>query len=113
MDSHRACLYGDKMIVGMGYSDGDYNSKILELNFPTLEWRCLFAPKSGRKNDYPKPRAHGSFNLLGDSLYIYGGKDFGTIFDDLWKFDLQTCKYTKLVLLNPLPGRFGHSGVIY
>ena len=113
MDSHRACLYGDKMIVGMGYSDGDYNSKVLELNLSTLEWRCLFAPKNGKTNDYPKPRAHGSFNLLGDALYIYGGKDFGTIFDDLWKFDLQTCKYTKIELLNPLPGRFGHSGVIY
>lgn len=44
---------------------------------------------------------------------MYGGKDFNNIFDDLWKFDLLTNKFTQIALSNPLPGRFGHSGVVY
>jgi N-acetylneuraminic acid mutarotase len=28
IDSHKACLYQDKMIIGLGYSENDYNSKI-------------------------------------------------------------------------------------
>jgi len=78
-----------------------------------MEWKCLFNAKSHKNTEYPKARAHGSFNLQNKSIYIYGGKDFNYIFLDLWKFDLETNKYSQIELVNPLPGRFGHSGVIY
>lgn len=32
IDSHKACIYKNKMIIGLGYSENDYNSKIYELN---------------------------------------------------------------------------------
>lgn len=78
-----------------------------------MQWKCLFNPKYHKINEYPKARAHGSFNLQNKSIYIYGGKDFNSIFSDLWKFDLETNKYSKIELINPLSGRFGHSGVIH
>jgi hypothetical protein len=53
-----------------------------------MEWKCLFNPKSQKNSQYPSPRAHGSFNLHNKAIYIYGGKDFNSIFDDLWKFDI-------------------------
>ncbi len=113
IDSHRAVVYNGRMIVGMGYSEGEYNSKIYQLNFSNMEWRCLFNPKSHKSIEYPRARANCSFNLSNRSIYIYGGKDFSTIFDDLWKFDIESSKYSQISLLNPLPGRFGHSGVIH
>lgn len=50
---------------------------------------------------------------MNNQIFIYGGKDFTDVFNDLWKFDLEKCKYSQIHLKNPLPGRFGHSGTIY
>lgn len=36
IDSHKAVLSNGSMIVGMGYSEGEYNSKIYELNLSTM-----------------------------------------------------------------------------
>jgi hypothetical protein len=77
-----------------------------------MVWRCIFNDKKHRSNEFPCPRAHGSFNLHNKAIYIYGGKDFSNIFDDFWKFDLQSCKFERIGLSNALEGRFGHSGVI-
>lgn len=36
IDSHKAVIFDDQMIVGMGYSEGEYNSKIYKLNLSTM-----------------------------------------------------------------------------
>jgi hypothetical protein len=33
------------MIVGLGYSEGEYNPNIYALNLNTLTWRTIFNPK--------------------------------------------------------------------
>jgi N-acetylneuraminic acid mutarotase len=43
--------------------------------------------------------------------WLFGGRDGGTSFDDLWRFDLATDTWTRLAPDGPGPAaRFGHTG---
>ncbi len=45
----------------------------------------------------------------GRTAYLFGGRDGGTDFDDLWAFDLETEHWTRIdVAGNAPPARFGH-----
>ena len=45
----------------------------------------------------------------GRYAYLYGGRDGSTVFDDLWRFDLQADTWTQLSPKNVPPARFGHT----
>ena len=84
VDSHFACLYGQEMIVGFGYSENDYSSSIYSLDLEKLTWKMLF---KGKDKQNPKARAHCSCCLYKDQLILYGGKNTYTL-GDIWSFDL-------------------------
>ena len=89
IDSHKSCVYGNQMIVGLGYSENQYNAIIYSLNLDTFVWSILFNPKNNQAGTYHEARAYGSLSLYGDSLVIYGGKNFYDTFSDMWRFDLK------------------------
>jgi hypothetical protein len=41
------------MIVGLGYSENEYNSQIYSLNLDTLTWNTLFNGKNAQLHSYP------------------------------------------------------------
>ena len=81
------------MIVGFGYSQNEYNSNIYSLDLKTFEWKILYETKGHNSTQYPEERAFNSFNVLNDSIYLYGGKNFDKVFNDFWKFDLVKNKF--------------------
>ena len=44
----------------------------------------------------------------GRTAYLFGGRDGGTVFDDLWSFDLATERWQRELVDGPPAARFGH-----
>lgn len=44
----------------------------------------------------------------GATAYLFGGRDGGTVFGDLWAFDLESDAWTELTPAAAPPARFGH-----
>jgi hypothetical protein len=44
----------------------------------------------------------------GATAYLFGGRDGGTVFGDLWAFDLETDAWIELTSAAAPPARFGH-----
>ena len=66
--------------------------------------------------DGPRPRAREDHTWTVDPdgriAYLFGGRDGGTMFDDLWAFDLETSAWRRVDVGGDAPApRFGHEGV--
>lgn len=46
----------------------------------------------------------------GETAYLFGGRDGGTVFDDLWAYDLASDRWSQLTVPGPT-ARFGHEAV--
>ena len=62
IDSHRCCLYGNEMIVGLGYSEYDFSATIYSLDLDTFTWKTILCAKKSQEK-YPEPRTQASFCL--------------------------------------------------
>jgi hypothetical protein len=59
----------------------------------------------------PKAREDHTWTLAEDgrTAYLFGGRDGGRVFDDLWAFDLDTAKWRRITPTGGAPAaRFGH-----
>ena len=99
------------MIVGFGYSEHEYDSRLYSLNLDTLAWSTIFDAKT-YDGQFPESRTQSTFCIHKNEILIYGGKDAYHIYGDLWSFNLKTNKFNQIELSNELQGRFGHSAVI-
>jgi N-acetylneuraminic acid mutarotase len=62
----------------------------------------------------PAAREDHTWTVDGDGrfAYLFGGRDGGQAFDDLWRFDLASDTWQKLAPRGPRPAaRFGHNAV--
>ena len=60
----------------------------------------------------PAPREDHSWTVdeAGTIAYLFGGRDGGTVFGDLWAYDLAAGGWTEVAVAGPQPpARFGHS----
>jgi hypothetical protein len=60
----------------------------------------------------PAAREDHTWTVDGDgaAAYLFGGRDGGTVYDDLWRFDLATDSWSRLRPSGARPSaRFGHS----
>jgi hypothetical protein len=57
----------------------------------------------------PSPRRDHSLVSDGRTLYLFGGRNGGENYADLWKFDPPSGTWTELSGAGPPPGRFGHN----
>ncbi|HEX5040518.1 MAG TPA: kelch repeat-containing protein [Candidatus Limnocylindria bacterium] len=57
----------------------------------------------------PAAREDHTWTLTGDgrTALLFGGRDGGTVFGDVWAFDLDTDTWEELAAVGP-PARFGH-----
>ncbi|EDO31221.1 predicted protein [Nematostella vectensis] len=113
---HEAVDYKGSFYViggGMGSTDPQefYNlDKVHAFCYQTNKWQvyeCLVSQEHGIP---PRRRCHGCV-LYKDAVYICGGYDGQTIYNDVWSLDLVRFQWTKLPKILPYPVYF-HSAAI-
>ena len=60
--------------------------------------------------DGPPAREDHTWTVAEDgrTAYLFGGRDAGTVFDDLWSFDLETKRWKRVIVDGAPAARFGH-----
>lgn len=66
----------------------DHLTLILNVSLVTSEWTKIDVPGSK-----PRGRNGHTVNMVGSRFYIFGGQDGPEFFNDLWYFDLNSCKF--------------------
>ncbi|CAG9331517.1 unnamed protein product [Blepharisma stoltei] len=112
LDSHTACLYEDvasSMVVFGGFAEGVRSNTVYILNLSTQKW------KRAQTDEEPSPRSNHSSVVYNHCLYIFGGSDDeGEKLCDLWKLDLRTYHWEKIIGHGQIPtGRSGHSAIVF
>jgi serine/threonine protein kinase len=112
-----ACIYKSKILIYAGKGADSIRSDLLEYDLNNHTWKRVITAKGAP--DEPPGRWGHSCNVIGDFLYIFGGRDGIAQFNDLYCFDLVNLKW-KLLLpsqknsslsgMIPEP-RYFHSGV--
>eukprot|EP00951_Prasinocladus_malaysianus_P018138 scaffold144165_cov41-Prasinocladus_malaysianus.AAC.1 len=75
-------------------------------NFASQSWTYM-APKSLTA---PAPRFDHSSALVGDTLYIIGGRTgTGEVLSDVWKLDIPSMAWTQVAETTSMGARFGHA----
>jgi N-acetylneuraminic acid mutarotase len=76
--------------------------------FESAKWKKLNLERGpGAREDQT-----WTVDLDGAAAYLFGGRDGGKAYDDLWRFDLATDSWKRLKPSGPTPSaRFGHSAV--
>jgi leucine-zipper-like transcriptional regulator 1 len=88
------------MIIFGGFVNGIHSNEIFEYNIETKEWNYL-KPES---DECPVGRVAHSAVLFENEMYIFGGlNEEDERGNDLWKFNLETYKWTQLETENLPP----------
>ncbi|XP_076902562.1 uncharacterized protein LOC143557357 [Bidens hawaiensis] len=107
-NSHTCVSWSNKIIVIGGEDTQNYYlSDVQMLDTDTLTWTKLVT------NGEPlPPRAGHTTIALGKNLFVFGGfTDAEDLFDDLYMFDLETFKWTKIMTVGVGPSaRFSMAG---
>ncbi|EAR97403.2 kelch motif protein (macronuclear) [Tetrahymena thermophila SB210] len=119
IDSHKALVYKDTMIVLSGYlgDTGIFSDYIFSFDFNTKVWNVLYDGNS-QKNQTYKPRIGAGICLYQEKIYLFGGYDGYERLNDLCYFDLQSKSWNQVKYssnqVNFLPKtRKGHSLSLY
>jgi len=81
---------------------------VWRFDFATEAW-VYMPPKS---NTAPPPRFDHSAAVMGDTMWVYGGRTgAGEVLSDVWSLDLTTSVWTRLAESTPMGARFGHAAV--
>ncbi|CAE7772860.1 Afg1l [Symbiodinium sp. CCMP2592] len=106
----KAVVCRDSIFFFGGYTkkDGDYFNDLFEFNIPKAHWTRLDAAQK------PSVRTDHSCVVFEASLYIFGGFDGRTRFQDLHLFNTEEREWMQVTDTDNVPvGRFGHSAVVY
>nr|XP_043615824.1 rab9 effector protein with kelch motifs [Erigeron canadensis] len=107
-NSHTCVSWKNKIIVIGGEDTQNYYlSDVQMLDSDTLTWTKLVT-----NGELLPPRAGHTTIALGNYLFVFGGfTDAEDLYDDLYMFDLETFKWTKVVTLGVGPSaRFSMAG---
>ncbi|KAI9595545.1 hypothetical protein BDF19DRAFT_385140 [Syncephalis fuscata] len=110
---HTAVMANGVMFIFGGQSDGYFFNDLMAfdtrtLTAPTPRWE-FYEPA----NDGPSGRAGHSTTVYQDRLYVFGGTDGETFFNEMWCYDLHTCEWELLnVTGHTPPGRAGHAAAL-
>lgn len=102
LDSHSLSYdsKSDSLVVFGGFLGQAcaYSNAVYTFAFSTNQWTYHSMPESAAEAtpNAPPPRGSHAAALLNDTLYIYGGCAGETVFEDLWKFNLASKKWTEI-----------------
>lgn len=106
----KAVVSRDSIFYFGGYTkkDGDYFNDLFEFNIPTSHWSKIELKFS------PSNRTDHSCVACECSLYIFGGFDGKSRFQDLHQYNIDAREWIEIPSADNGPsGRFGHSAVVY
>jgi N-acetylneuraminic acid mutarotase len=101
---HLMVNHNDETIyVHGGMNDNELYDDLWSLNLKKMEWTQIINNQENNV-EFPCARAaHGGISI-NNSLYIFGGIDgSGISRDDLWKFDLDTNKWSQIEIFGYKP----------
>ncbi|KAI3785649.1 hypothetical protein L1987_44773 [Smallanthus sonchifolius] len=107
-NSHTCVSWKNKIIViGGEDTQNYYMSDVQMLDTDTLTWTKLIT-----NGELLPPRAGHTTVALGKNLFVFGGfTDAEDLYDDLYMFDLETFKWTKVINVGVGPSaRFSMAG---
>jgi len=112
---HEIAIYGDRLFLfGGGTAIESFGfKKIACYNIKKLDWERLKTQpyRNNTRRGFPAKRRCHSLVQMNSDVYICGGYDGEVIFDDLWKFNLDTLRWTKLPTILPQPVYFHSAGI--
>ncbi|DAZ98425.1 TPA: hypothetical protein N0F65_000139 [Lagenidium giganteum] len=101
-----------RMFIFGGYDgrDGNYFNDLYYFNFDTQRWDEM----PSIVVDRPEARTDHIMVLHSSSIYIFGGYNGSSRFNDLCGYDLEAKRWERLETTGSTPSRrFGHSGVVH
>lgn len=105
----KAVICRDSIFFFGGYTkkDGDYFNDLFEFNIPRAHWSRIDA------ENQPSVRTDHSCIMYEASLYIFGGFDARSRFQDLHQYNIDDREWVEIPPEGNTPmGRFGHSAVV-
>nr|CCA23939.1 conserved hypothetical protein [Albugo laibachii Nc14] len=106
-------VHRDRMYLFGGYEgrNGSYFQDLYYYDFETQIWDQV---KCSNPNVCPQERTDHSMVVYEDSLYLFGGCDKSTRFDDLWRFDLSQKRWEQVTMDGDIPVPcFGHTAIVH
>lgn len=106
----KAVVCRDSIFFFGGYTkkDGDYFNDLFEFEIPRAHWTRIEAANR------PSVRTDHSCVVYEASLYIFGGFDGRSRFQDLHQYTIEDREWLEIPQSDNAPmGRFGHSAVVY
>ncbi|OLL22195.1 Tip elongation aberrant protein 1 [Neolecta irregularis DAH-3] len=86
--SHSSVRVGSYLFIFGGHNGYQYNSELLLFNLVTLEYETKKIYGS-----VPEPRGYASLTLYNNTLYLIGGFDGSTVFDQIYALELGASAY--------------------
>jgi N-acetylneuraminic acid mutarotase len=109
MVNYKDSLYSfggcSKHLTGFNYYNHMYQYNILSNKWEVIE----------QKGNIPSPRSSHTSVVYNDCMFVYGGTDSTTSFEEFLCFDFTKMEWLELdvsVVTHPM-GRYGHSSVLY
>jgi len=106
----KAVVCRDSVFFFGGYTkkDGDYFNDLFEFNIPRAHWTRIDTANR------PTVRTDHSCVVYEASLFIFGGFDGRSRFQDLHQYTIEEREWLEIPSTDNAPmGRFGHSAVVY
>lgn len=96
--NHTTVLYQDKIYL-FGGDDNNLLNDLYIFDLKKLDWEKVEISK-----DLPPPRRYHCSIMYRDQIFIFGGeKDFDTMLNDIYSFDLKEMKWTEHKPSSELP----------
>ncbi|RLN98277.1 hypothetical protein BBJ28_00003559 [Nothophytophthora sp. Chile5] len=105
-------VHENEMFIFGGYDgrDGNYFNDLFYFNFDSQRWDQM----PSVAEDRPEPRTDHIMVLHSSSIYIFGGYNGSSRFNDLCGYDIVAKRWSQLQTAGVVPSRrFGHSGVVH
>ncbi|KAG2861164.1 hypothetical protein PC110_g2203 [Phytophthora cactorum] len=105
-------VHESDMFIFGGYDgrDGNYFNDLYYFNFDEQRWSQM----PSVVEDRPEARTDHIMVLHSSSIYIFGGYNGSSRFNDLCGYDIQAQRWSRLQAQGSVPSRrFGHSGVVH
>jgi len=91
--SHACVVWNNRMYVFAGFSGDQYLNDLHEFDFETETWREITMETQGTR---PSPRSRFCAVVHGDSMYLLGGWNKVTYFDDFYSYNFLTKTWTQI-----------------
>ncbi|GMF31850.1 unnamed protein product [Phytophthora fragariaefolia] len=105
-------VHESDMFIFGGYDgrDGNYFNDLYYFNFDEQRWSQM----PSVVEDRPEARTDHIMVLHASSIYIFGGYNGSSRFNDLCGYDIRAQRWSHLQAAGAVPSRrFGHSGVVH